>query len=238
MIKASFISLLTLISYFNCYGQQNVQDADSAVVIETRALNNFDKIIVSRGINVTLEEGLSPQAEIRIKNATPDDVILVQEGMTVTIKMRPKIYKEMAVNVFITLGTNPIREINAGTGGSVYSEIELEGDQLKLEAGADASIQLQVAMKKVVVNTSAATIHLTGTSDFLDITASAAGRFDGLNLETGQAAAKANMGSKIYLWVTQKLEAKSATGGKIGYTGNPEKVEIKTSLGGTVEEIE
>jgi hypothetical protein len=238
MIKASFISLLTLITYINCYGQQSVQEPDSAVVVETRALNNFDKIIVSRGINVTLEEGLSPQAEIRIMNTTPEDVIIEQEGMTVTIKMRTKIYKGVAVNVFLTLGPNPIREINAGTGGSVYSEIELEGDQLKLEAGADASIQLEVTMKKVVINTSSASIHLTGTSDFLDVTASAAGRFDGLNLETGQAVAKANMGSKIQLWVTQKLEAKSATGGKIGYTGDPDKVAIKTSMGGTVEEIE
>ena len=238
MIKASFISLLTLIAYINCYGQQDVQETDSAVVIETRALNNFDKIIVSRGINVTLEEGVSPQAEIHIKNTTPEDVIIEQEGMTVTIKMRTKIYKDVAVNVFLTLGTNPIREINAGTGGSVYSEMELEGDQLQLEAGADASIQLEVTMKKIVVNASAASIHLTGSTNFLDVTASAAGRFDGLNLEAGQAVAKANMGSKIYLWVTQKLEAKSATGGKIGYTGSPDKVEIKTSLGGTVEEVE
>jgi hypothetical protein len=238
MIKASFISLLTLIAYFNCFGQQSVQEPDSAVVVETRALNNFDKIIVSRGINVTLEEGLSPQAEIRIMNTTPEDVIIEQEGMTVTIKMRPKIYKEVSVNVYITLGANPIREINAGTGGSVYSEMELEGDQLKLEAGADASIQLEVTMEKIVVNASAASIHLTGTTNFLDVTASAAGRFDGLNLETGQTVAKANMGSKINVWVTQKLEAKSATGGKIGYTGNPDKVEIKTSMGGTVEKIE
>ena len=233
LILLAFIGL----SFSNLHSQLFKEAADETIEIETRELKDFDKIIVSRGINVTLSEGLLTKAEIHIQNTTPDNVIITQKGMTLNIRMKTKSYKDVSVNVFLTVGVNTIREINTGTGGSVFSDILLKGDQLKLEAGGDGSMELKVEMNKVVANTSSSLIKLTGSTNYLDLNVSAGGRFEGSQLEATEVNASANMGSNVQVWATEKLVAKAATGAKIEYSGDPEKVEVRTSLAGKVEQM-
>ncbi|HLW08273.1 MAG TPA: head GIN domain-containing protein [Marinilabiliaceae bacterium] len=233
LILLAFIGL----SFSTLHSQLFEEAPDETVEIETRELGDFDKVIVSRGINVTFTEGLLTKAEIHIQNTTPDNVIIDQKGMTLNIRMRAKSYKDVSVNVFLTIGVNTIREINSGTGSSVFSDILLKGDQLKLEAGGDGSIELQVEMSKIVANTSSSLIKLTGTTNYLDLNVSAGGRFEGTQLKATEVDASANLGSAVKLFATEKLVAKAATGAKIEYTGDPDKVEVRTSLGGKVEKL-
>jgi hypothetical protein len=212
------------------------QEQTNGIVIQTRELAPFDQLRVSRGINVTLVEGENPKAEIHIENTDPEDVIIEQKNKVLTIRMRTRIYRDVAVNVYLTYQT--IREISAGTGGSVYSEDVLEGDQLKLEAGADASIQLEVEVNKIVANASTARIELTGSADYIDVNVSTGGRFLGANLESREGNVRANTGANAQVWVTEKLEARAGSGARVEYTGDPSKLEVRTSLGGRVEVME
>ncbi len=203
---------------------------------ETRVLQDFDKIRVSKGINVTLVEGETPQAEINIENAEPGDVIIEQKGKDVTIKMRTRIYKNVSVNVYVTYKN--LREISTGTGGSVDSDELIEADQLVLEAGMDGSIDLEVDVKKLVVNTSAARVEVRGTADYIDIRTSTGGKYLGANLKTKEALIRANTGGYAQTWVTEKIEAIAGSGAKIEYAGNPPKVDAKQSLGGKIDKLQ
>lgn len=233
LILFAFIGL----SFSTLHSQLFKEAPNDSIEIETRELEDFDKVIVSRGINVTFTEGLLTKAEIHIQNTTPDNVIIDQKGMTLNIRMRAKSYKDVSVNVFLTVGVNTIREINTGTGGSVFSDILLKGDQLKLEAGGDGSMELKVEMNKIVANTSSSLIKLTGTTNYLDLNASAGGRFEGSQLKATEVNVSAILGSNVQVFATEKLVAKAATGANIGYTGDPEKVEVRASLGGKVEKL-
>ena len=212
------------------------QEVAKEVNKETRELQEFDKIRVSKGINVTLVEGNKPSAEIHIENAPTSDVIIEQKGRDLTVKMRTRIYKGVAVNVYITFQN--LREISTGLGGSVESDDLIEADQLVLEAGMDGSIDLEVDVKKLVVNASAARVEVRGTSDYIDVRTTTGGRYLGANLKTKEALVRANTGGSAQIWVTEKIEASAGSGAKVEYAGNPQKVEVKQTLGGKVEKMQ
>lgn len=203
---------------------------------EVRELQNFDKIRVSKGINVTLVEGEKPQAEINIENAETSDVIIEQKGRNLTVKMRTRVYKDVAVNVYVTYKS--LGEISTGLGGSVESDDLIEADQLVLEAGMDGKIDIEVEVKKLVVSASAAHIEVIGTADYIDVTTSTGGKYLGANLKTKEALVRANTGGLAQVWVTEKIEATAGSGARIEYAGNPPKVEAKQTLGGKVEKLQ
>jgi hypothetical protein len=212
------------------------ESATAEIVIETRELAPFSNLKVSRGINVTLVEGLSPKAEIHIQNASPDEVLLEQSNKDLTVRMRALIYKDVAVNVYLYYQN--INQITVSSGASVYSEDVLETDFLKLESGTDASIQLEVIVDQLEASASASRIELMGSAQSVDVNATTGGRFLGANLESKVTSIKANTGASAQVWVTEKINARAGSGASVEYTGNPAKVEIHTSLGGKVEAMQ
>ncbi|MDR2927131.1 MAG: DUF2807 domain-containing protein [Cytophagaceae bacterium] len=203
---------------------------------ETRQLEPFDKIKISKGINVTLREGEKPEANIIILNAELEDVLIQQQGRELTLKMKTKIYKDVAVNVYVSYQN--IREILAGTGSSLDSEDIIEADQLLLEAGMDASIEMEVEVKKLKVSATAARVQVRGIADYIEVSASTGGKYLGSELECKEAYVRASTGAMAQVYVTDKLDANAGTGAKVEYAGKPEKVAIKTTLGGKVEEVQ
>lgn len=203
---------------------------------EVRQLEAFDRVRVSKGINVTLVEGEQPQAEILIENASTEDVIIEQKGRDVTLKMRTMIKKDVAVNVYLSY--QDLREISTGTGGSVYCDDLVEADQLVLEAGMDGSIDLEVEVKKLMVSASAARVEVRGTADYIDVRASTGGKYMGANLKTKEAYIKANTGALVQVWVTEKLDASAGSGASVEYAGTPAQKDIKQTFGGKVEKMQ
>ncbi len=203
--------------------------------IETRNISTFDKIRVSKGINVTLVEGEKPKAEVHIINADLSDVITESDKNTLTLKMKTKIYKDVAVQVFVTYQT--LREISVGGGGSVDGKTTLFADQLVMDAGMDGSIELDLDVNVLEASVSAARITLAGSAKTIEVKATTGGKFQGKELESKKAYVKANTGGIATVWVKELIDASAGTGGTVEYTGNPPKVETKETLGGSVKKL-
>jgi hypothetical protein len=233
MRKILFITATLLMSW-PLMAQEDESNAE--VIVEYRQLAPFENLKVSRGINVTLVEGDAPKAEIHIKNAPVDDVLLEQSNKDLTIRMRARIYKDVAINVYLYYQN--INEISVSSGASVYSDDLLETDFLKLETGTDASIQLEIEVNKLEASASASRIDVMGSAQTMEINATTGGRFLGANLQSKVTNIKANTGASAQVWVTDELNARAGSGASIEYTGSPSKVEVHTSLGGKVNKIE
>ncbi|TCO09195.1 head GIN domain-containing protein [Natronoflexus pectinivorans] len=234
-MRQIMISALCLLMAFPIVAQED-EPAVGEVIVETRQLAPFETLRVARGINVTLVEGEKPKAEVHIMNADPEDVLIEQSNKDLTIRMRTRIYRNMAVNVYLYYQN--IKEISAGTGGSVYSDDVIEAKRLVLDAGTDASIQFEIEVDHLEVSASAGRVEVMGTANTIDVNLSTGGRFNGANLETKKAKVRANTGAGAEVWVTEELEARAASGARIEYTGDPQKIEVRTSLGGRVQEME
>jgi len=232
MKNRMLLTLLVATFSFGIMAQEPAVEANR----EIRELQFFDRIKVSKGVNVTLVEGEKPQAEIYITNAETSEVIIEQKGSELIFKMRSRNYTDVALNVYLTY--QKLREISAGTGGTIEAEDLVEADQLVLEAGMDAHINLEVEVQKLEVKASTSIIEISGTADFIDLRTSTRGQFKGASLKAKEAAVSANTGSTVQIWVTDKIVANVASGATLEYAGNPGIVEAKETVGGKVVKLE
>jgi len=108
---------------------------------------------------------------------------------------------------------------------------------LQLDAGLDGSIQLKLDVDALEATVSAAKITLEGYAETVEVKASTGGKFQGHSLECKKSYVTANTGGIVTVNVTELLDAKASTGGKVEYVGEPKKIEVKESLGGSVVKI-
>ena len=216
--------------------EDNTRTVDEAQITkETRAINDFSKLRISKGINVTLVKGEDPSAEINIVNAPPSDVIIENDQNELVIKMKTRIYQDVSVQVYVTY--RDIREISLGSGSSVDNQEVLAGKVLILNAGLDSVIDLKVDVTSVEADVSAARITLEGYAESLEARATTGGKLQGQNLDVKEAYVTANTGGIVTVKATKLLDAKAGTGGTIEYLGEPEKMNTKETFGGKVVKI-
>lgn len=208
---------------------------EAQVEKETRAIKDFNKLKVSKGINVTLIKGDELSAEINIVNAPPSDVIIENDQNELTIKMKTRIYKDVSVQVYLTY--RDIREISLGSGSSVDNQGVLEGKVLILNAGMDSVIDLKLDVTSVEADVSAARITLEGYAKTLEAKATTGGKLQGQNLDVEKAYVTANTGGIATVKASELLDAKAGTGGTVEYLGEPEKLSTKETFGGEVVKI-
>jgi hypothetical protein len=231
-MKRLLVFMVAIAASFSMFAQDN----DENVNKETRNIKEFDKIKVTRGINVTLIKGEEPKAEINIVNAPTSDVIIENDQNELEVKMRTRIYDDVSVQVYVTY-TKDIREITLGSGGAIDNEGVLTGKVLVLDSGLDSVIDLNVDVEDIEASVSAARITMEGYAKSLEVKASTGGKFQGQNMEVKKAYVTANTGGIATVKATELLNAKAGTGGTVEYLGKPQKLETKETFGGKVVKI-
>nr|WP_321410486.1 head GIN domain-containing protein [uncultured Carboxylicivirga sp.] len=219
------------LSFFLVFGMQ-AQEEDSTIQKQVRKMGSFDRVKASKGVNVTLIEGEKESVEVHIKNGELSDVITELDSRQLVVKMKTKIYKGVAVQVYVTYKT--IREVETGSGGSIDAENTIYADKLKIKAGADSSIELDVDVNAVEASGNAARIELSGVCNVQEVNMGTGGKYYSYPLDSKEAVVKATLGSTIEITVKEKLNSSTSTGGSVTYKGEPAKIEIK----GKVQEAE
>jgi len=201
--------------------------------IEKREIGSFNKIKAGKGINVTLVEGKKESIEIHIKNALPEDVISELAGKTLTLKMKTKIYKEVAVQVYVTY--IQLVEVAASVGASIDSETYIKADRLVVSAGTDAAINIQVDVNALEASASASLINVSVTARYQEVVANTGATYNATDVQSDEVYVKSNTGANATVRAGKKLTANAGSGGKIYYYGNPAILESSATMGGKIE---
>ncbi len=209
--------LLTFFLFASIINSQ-AQESNSQI----RNVGTFNKINAGKGINVTLIEGDKERVRIEIENADVTDVITDIKGRSLNIRLKTKIYKDMAVMVYVTYKS--LISISAGTGAFIKSENTIHAENLELKAGTGSTIILDLNTKNLNVALSSSKVELVGKTNFQDVKSNTGGRYIADQLLSEEAYVKASTGASIWINASKKLEAKASTGGKINYIGNPEEL--------------
>jgi hypothetical protein len=227
------IFLLLLTTPLSVFAQN--ENEDKNVKKEIRNIKEFDKLKVTKGINVTLIKGDEPKAEIHIVNASLSDVLIENDQNELIVKMKTRIYNDVSVQVYLTY-TN-IREITLGSGATVDNDGVLTGKVLLLNSGLDSVIDLKVDVGDIEATVSAARITMDGYAKSVEVKASTGGKFQGQKLEVKKAYVTANTGGIVTVNASDLLDAKAGTGGTVEYLGTPQKIKTKETLRGKVVKI-
>lgn len=198
----------------------------------TLALEPFDKVEASMGINITLEEDKAEKMDIRIENGEVGDVSYTVEGRTLKVKMKNRIGKGVVVRCVVYYKT--LIEISSFTGASIDNNGTLYGDNLKLTASSDANMTLNVDVNRIEASSSIGRITLTGTTQYQEVVANTGGKYYAKELESKQALLKGNTGATIEVFVTEKVESKASAGASIDIIGDPKSSKWEENFGGKV----
>jgi hypothetical protein len=200
---------------------------------QIRKLGSFDKVKASKGINVTLIEGETEEVDVHIKNAEVSDVITTIKNRELQIKMKTKIYKDMAVQVYVTY--KQLREIDAGSGASIDAENTIYAETLKLRGGTESNIILDVDVNNLDVNGSTSKIELAGKTKYQEVNIGTGGKYLAYNLECEETYVKSTLGSIVEVVANKKLGATAGSGGVVYYKGEPQIIEKSENTGGKIK---
>ncbi|MCG8582437.1 MAG: DUF2807 domain-containing protein [Bacteroidales bacterium] len=200
---------------------------------QLRNVGSFDKIKASKGINVTLIEGDKEQVDVHIKNGEVTDVITEVKNRKLTVKMKTKIYKDVHVQVYVTY--RRLREIEAGSGATIDADNTIYAESLKLRAGTEANLLLDVDVNNLEVNGSTCKIEIEGKTKYQEVSIGTGGKYLAFNLESNETYAKATLGSVVEVTANERLGGTAGSGGVVYYKGDPAKIEKKENTGGKVK---
>ncbi len=206
-----FLTLLT-VSYLSA------QDRNT----QTRNVGTFNEIYAGKGVNVTLIEGDKEKLKIEIENGDVSDVITNLKGRKLEIKLKTKIYKNVSVQVFATFKS--LKAISTGTGAYINTNDVIRAQNLDLKAGTGSTIILEIDTKTVSSSLSSSKIELIGETDYQDVATNTGAKYVANELKSKETYVKASTGGSAWVNVSDKLEAKTNTGGRVTYTGDPEKL--------------
>ncbi len=229
-----FISTLLLATFFNsCIFIGGSVKGNGNVVEETRKTDHFEKIVVSRGMNVYLSQGEKTKIVVKADENLLDVIETRVENNTLKVTANENIRDAKSKKIYVTVPV--ITEIKSTAGSNVFTETPLESEVLELTSTAGSNMKLELIVDNVNVSTTAGSnIKLEGKANIFTAKSSAGSNIKAEQLSVNNCNASVNSGANIWISVNDDFEGNASSGGNIFYYGNPKSVNKKSSSGGNV----
>lgn len=197
---------------------------------ETRNLSNFTDISFSGAGNIYLQEGNSPSIKIEAVKGIPlDEVITEVKGDKLRIYFKKDKYKNAKVNLWITY--KDLEKVALVGAGNIYGENTIKVQDLALDLSGAGNIELAVDVNSLDVEISGAgNIDLSGTVDLQDLEVNGAGNIKAYALASQETKIEINGVGNAEVKVSDKLDADVSGMGKVYYKGDPNEVNINSSM--------
>jgi len=203
------------------------------VIKEVRETGNFDKIKVSRGVNVYLTQGADKNVVVRADENLVSAIETKVEDDVLKIYSTKRIRNATSFKVFVT---NPVfSKLSTSSGSNVFSKGVIKSDKLVLSCSSGSNIKIDVETGRLTAKVSSgANIKLRGKTEMFQGIASSGSNLMGEKLIANNSNVEASSGAN--LWVTTKtdFEGRAGSGGNVFCFGNPKTSNIKESSGGNV----
>lgn len=198
----------------------------------------FDQINISGKVRLILSTGSA--ASIRIVDGEENEVKYEVERGVLKIARKelwnPASYEEM---IQVEVVYTRVREINASAGAFVEHGEVMKNDDITFyfDTGASGTFTVQTGRIEASAG-EGGILRFEGKTEVLDARTMTGGAIKAGDLEATRAYTRASTGGFISVMAVEDLEASASIGGNINYRGEPQSKEVKTSLGGTVNNID
>lgn len=233
-MKKAAILIITLITgfFFNSCLLDSVK-GDGNVAEETIETDNFNKLDVSHGMNVYINQG--PETRVVLiadKNLHKHiDIWVDNEELNVTTTKLLRNAKMLKVQITVP----DLEQIKTSSGSNVFADSTLKLGDLKLKATAGSNIRLTIeAANAEIAANAGSNIFLGGHANSVSVKTSSGANVKAADLTTENAEIRASSGANIWLEVNKTLKARVSSGANFFYTGEPSGTEIEKSSGGNV----
>ncbi|WP_412467375.1 head GIN domain-containing protein [Pedobacter sp. KLB.chiD] len=231
LIKSSAIFFLVASSYMT-----KAQETKSFTA------KNFNSIGVSSGIDLYLTQGNSENINIKSDSGTLKDIVVEQNGSSITIKFKDGInwggmFKNRTIKAYVSFKT--LNAIAASGGSDVFTQNQIKTDKLAVRSSGGSDLKLNVVCKDLSIQSSGGSdIDLKGKAENMTIQSSGGSDIDAYELITDYAKVQASGGSDVNLYVNKGLEASASGGGDVSYKGNASLKKASSSKSGEVRHVD
>jgi hypothetical protein len=203
------------------------------VTEEVRQLDGFDRIKVSRGMNVYITQG-SPAKVVVIADSNLHEVIETRvSGGVLKVYVTENIRWAEEKKVMVTV--EKLSEVETTSGSNVWSQNQIVTENLELKASSGANQTMEVNAQFLSAScSSGANIKLSGLAKDAELGASSGANLKGQDLKADRCKMSASSGGNVSSSVVEKLDAHASSGGSVDYYGEPASIEVNTSSGGSV----
>ena len=235
IIAASIITLFMTSCNFDINLGPGVSGDGNVTVEERNISNDFDKLKVSRGVEVELTQGntvsLKVEADQNLQNVITTEVD--NDNGVLRISTNENIKSSSAKKVILTV--KKLNDIETTSGAYVSSENTFDMDKLTIESTSGSHVDIDVITNRLKCeSTSGAGIKISGRTDELNVSATSGSYVRAGDLKARTTRVSATSGANITVNTSKELTANATSGGSVKYSGNPEKVNKNDGVSGRI----
>ncbi|WP_339922633.1 head GIN domain-containing protein [uncultured Cyclobacterium sp.] len=203
---------------------------------ETRALNAFDQIAVSDDIEVELIKGENHEITITASGIDISQLSTKINKRELEIEVSGNNPKSSSIKAVITYVQ--LNEIEVSSGAKVFVKDLIENKTIDLKVASNAYLEVEVKAERLVLAAETnAKMFIKGSADHLDYNAFTNAEIDGEGLVVKNVEIRTNTNASGSFEVLESLKGTAATRGRVRYKGNPNIIDVKENIGGTIEQF-
>ena len=199
---------------------------------ETRKLDDFKAIGVGEAIELLLVPGNKNEAKIVASNIDLEDIETRVYGSKLKIELAGNNYRNIDVKITLTYKT--LEDLSVSSAANVKTDGAIKATDLEISVSSAGYANLEVDAENVDISVSSSgDLVLEGSATSQRVGVSSAGGYKGYDLECDESFVKASSAGSARVTANKKIDARASSAGSIKYKGNPDKVYVNASSGGS-----
>ncbi|MEM0542116.1 head GIN domain-containing protein [Flavobacterium sp. j3] len=232
-----FLTIIVTILLTSCNSKidfNNGIDGNGSVTKEVRRVeNNFEKVDISRGLNVTIEQSDSFFIEVEADENLQNHITTKVQNGILYITSDDNIDEATAKNILVRLPN--LKSIEASSGSTVSSKGMIQGNDIRIETTSGSSNKLNLEYDNITCeSTSGSTLNITGKALKFSTVSSSGSSIEAKNLLANDVISQASSGSTTEVHPLISLNAEASSGGLITFNSSPKTIIKNESSGGSV----
>jgi hypothetical protein len=228
------VAVLLVFTAASCIRITGIRGSGNVVTEERKALG-FDKVAVSAGMNLYLEQGSKEYLKIEAEDNILQNIATEVNNGKLIIKYKNLIGSVSAtepINVYLTVVN--LKELDASSGVVIDSK-EINTDSLKINISSGASGEMIIKANSCDINlSSGSTLKLSGTVQSQKVDLSSGVEYRAADLLSKNAEITVSSGASANVSVSDNLDVNISSGASVEYSGTPAIVS-NISSGGSLK---
>ncbi|SHG42150.1 head GIN domain-containing protein [Winogradskyella jejuensis] len=235
IIAASIVALFMTSCNFDINLGPGVSGDGNVVTKERNISSDFDKIKVSRGIEVYITQGNSTSLEVEADENLHDVITTEVDEDNGLLRISSNENIKSSSSKKVILSVKDISSISTTSGSYVNSENAFDVDKLTISSTSGSHVDFDITSNSLKINsTSGAGVKISGQTRELNVSATSGSYIKAGDLKAENTRVSATSGANISVNTSKELTANATSGGSIKYSGNPEKVTKSDGVSGSI----
>ncbi|WP_026838801.1 head GIN domain-containing protein [Gillisia sp. JM1] len=218
------------------WGNKKV-NGNGNMVTDTRSTSNYDGIALVGSLDVQIISGTEGKIKVVAESNLQEYILTeVKDGqLKISVEKDVSLNPSRNMSIRVTVPVETISSLYVTGSGDVSNTGVIKANELKVGVTGSGDINLSVEAKELWGSiTGSGDIKLKGKAREFNCKVTGSGDFMAYSLNAENVEATVLGSGDIQVSASRSLKAHVSGSGDIGYKGNPEKQDFKTSGSGSV----